>query len=244
LDIILYLGSGIIGTGHHYYWTAQPAINMALGSMFSALEVVPLTLLTVEAWKFKHLASVDGSMRNFSHYWAMMFLLAVGFWNFLGAGVFGFLINTPIVSYYEHATYLTSNHGHAALMGVYGMLAIAAVLFCARYLIKPDAWNDKLLMVSFWSLNIGLVLMLVLNIFPAGIIQMAASYNNGFWYARSYEFVHSSLFQSFTWLRVIGDAVFVLGGVLPLVFAILRGCFYLRSTEPAAPEAKVVEKIS
>src|SRR5262249_28873662 len=149
-----YLGSGIIGTGHHYYWTAQPAINMALGSMFSALEVVPLTLLTVEAWRFEKLAAVNGSIRNFSHYRAMMFLLAVGFWNFLGAGVFGFLINTPIVSYYEHATYLTSNHGHAALMGVYGMLAIAAVLFCARYLIKPDAWSDRLLRVSFWSLNV------------------------------------------------------------------------------------------
>src|SRR5262249_13261017 len=158
----------------------------------------------------------------------------------LGAGVFGFLINTPIVSYYEHATYLTSNHGHAALMGVYGMLAIAAVLFCARYLIKPDAWSDKLLQVSFWSLNVGLLLMLVLNIFPAGIIQMAASFNHGFWYARSYEFVHSQLFQSFTWMRVIGDVTFVVGGVLPLVWLVLRGCFYLRTSTAtftsAAPE--------
>lgn len=232
LDIILYLGSGIIGTGHHYYWTAQPAINMAFGAMFSALEVVPLTLLTVEAWKFRDLAKVNGSVRNFSHYWAMMFLLAVGFWNFLGAGVFGFLINTPIVSYYEHATYLTSNHGHAAMMGVYGMLAIAAVLFCARYLIKPDAWNDKMLCISFWSLNVGLILMLVLNIFPAGVIQMIASYQHGFWFARSYEFVHSQLFQSFTWLRIVGDLVFVVGGVLPLVYVILKGLFSLRISKP------------
>ena len=241
LDIILYLGSGIIGTGHHYYWTAQPAINMALGAMFSALEVVPLTLLTVEAWKFRDLAKVNGSVKNFSHYWAMMFLLAVGFWNFLGAGVFGFLINTPIVSYYEHATYLTSNHGHAAMMGVYGMLAIAAVLFCARYLIRPDAWNNTLLKISFWSLNLGLVLMLALNIFPAGIIQMIASYEHGFWYARSYEFVHSHLFQSFTWMRVIGDLVFVVGGVLPLVLLIVRGAFALRkSTDNAWPSSEVL----
>lgn len=237
VDIILYLGSGIVGIGHHYYWTAQPAINMALGSMISALEVVPLTLLTMEAWKFVHLAKVEGSIKNFSHYWAMMFLLAVGFWNFLGAGVFGFLINTPIVSYYEHATYLTSNHGHAALMGVYGMLAIAAILFCTRYMMTPDAWSNRLIGISFWCLNIGLLLMLVLNIFPAGVIQMVASFTHGFWYARSHEFIHSESFQLFTWLRVLGDLTFVVGGVLPLVFVVVRGMFHLRK---AAPETDVV----
>lgn len=238
VDIILYLGSGIVGIGHHYYWTAQPAINMALGSMMSALEVVPLTLLTMEAWKFVHLAKVEGSIKNFSHYWAMMFLIAVGFWNFLGAGVFGFLINTPIVSYYEHATYLTSNHGHAALMGVYGMLAIAAVLFCTRYLMTNDAWSNKLIGISFYCLNIGLLLMLVLNIFPAGVIQMVASFQHGFWYARSYEFIHASAFQIFTWLRIVGDMTFVVGGVLPLVFVIVRGLFHLRKArenETVAP---------
>ncbi len=239
VDIILYLGSGIIGIGHHYYWTAQPAINMALGSMMSALEVVPLTLLTMEAWKFVHLAKVEGSIKNFSHYWAMMFLIAVGFWNFLGAGVFGFLINTPIVSYYEHATYLTSNHGHAALMGVYGMLAVAAVLFCTRYLMTLDAWSDRLIGISFWCLNIGLLLMLVLNIFPAGVIQMIASFNQGFWYARSYEFIHSENFQLFTWLRVLGDLTFVVGGVLPLVFVVLRGLFHLRKA--TAPDVVASE---
>jgi Nitric oxide reductase large subunit len=228
VDIILYLGSGIVGIGHHYYWTAQPAINMALGSMMSALEVVPLTLLTMEAWKFVDLAKVEGSIKNFSHYWAMMFLISVGFWNFLGAGVFGFLINTPIVSYYEHATYLTSNHGHAALMGVYGMLAVAAILFCTRYLMTNDAWSNRLIGISFYCLNIGLLLMLVLNIFPAGVIQMVASFQHGFWYARSYEFIHAEAFQIFTWLRIAGDMTFVVGGVLPLVFVIVRGLFHLR----------------
>jgi len=228
IDIILYLGSGIVGIGHHYYWTAQPAINMALGSMISAWEVVPLTLLTMDAWKFVELAKVDGSIKNFSHYWAMMFLLAVGFWNFLGAGVFGFLVNTPIVSYYEHATYLTSNHGHAALMGVYGMLGVAAILFCTRYLMTDDAWSNKLAGISFWGLNVGLMLMIVLNIFPAGVIQMIASYEKGFWFARSYEFIHSDIFQTLTWLRVAGDITFVLVGVMPLVILVVRGMFYRR----------------
>ena len=234
VDIILYLGSGIVGIGHHYYWTAQPAINMALGSMVSALEVVPLTLLTMDAWKFIDLAKIEGTIKNFSHYWAMMFLIAVGFWNFLGAGVFGFLVNTPIVSYYEHATYLTSNHGHAAMMGVYGMLSVAAVLFSTRYLMTEDAWSNRLAALSFWGLNGGLLLMLILNIFPAGVIQMISSYQNGFWFARSYEFIHSPLFQTLTWLRIAGDLVFVLVGVLPLVLLVVRGMF---SRRPARKEA-------
>lgn len=233
VDIILYLGSGIVGIGHHYYWTAQPAINMALGSMISALEVVPLTLLTMEAWKFVDLAKVEGSIKNFSHYWAMMFLIAVGFWNFLGAGVFGFLVNTPIVSYYEHATYLTSNHGHAALMGVYGNLAVAAILFCTRYLMKEEVWSNKLAALSFWGLNVGLLLMVVLDIFPAGVIQMIASYQHGFWFARSYEFVHSQLFQTFTWLRIAGDVTFVCIGVLPLVYLVAKGILHLRPSADA-----------
>lgn len=236
IDIILYLGSGIVGIGHHYYWTAQPAINMALGSMVSALEVVPLTLLTMDAWKFIELAKVDGSIKNFSHYWAMMFLISVGFWNFLGAGVFGFLVNTPIVSYYEHATYLTSNHGHAAMMGVYGMLSVAAVLFSTRYLMTEDVWSNRLAGLSFWGLNLGLLLMLVLNIFPAGVIQMIASYQRGFWFARSPEFIHSNVFQTLTWMRVAGDLVFVCVGVLPLVWLVVRGMF---SRRPAR-----VEKVS
>ena len=78
------------------------------------------------------------SSRAFPHKWAVMFLIAVGFWNFLGAGVFGFLINLPIVSYYEIGTQFTANHGHGALMGVYGMLAMGFLVFVARYFIPQD----------------------------------------------------------------------------------------------------------
>jgi nitric oxide reductase large subunit len=87
---------------------------------------------------------------------AVMFLVAVGFWNFLGAGVFGFLINLPVVSYYEIGTALTANHGHAAMMGVYGMLAVGLALFCIRYLIPEKRWSDRAARLSFWSLNVGL----------------------------------------------------------------------------------------
>jgi nitric oxide reductase subunit B len=235
LDIILFLGSGMIGTGHHYYWTAQPAINLALGAFFSAMEVVPLLLLTLEAYDFAKLRSGEAGTKEgdgfFAHYWAIMFLIAVGFWNFLGAGVFGFLINLPIVSYYEHATYLTPNHGHAALMGVYGNLAIAALVFVLRFLVKPEHWSNGLLRVSFWSLQIGLMLMLLLDIFPVGIMEMVQSYTRGYWYARSPEFWNQPIVQTLTWARVAGDATFVLGGVLPLLYFTARSMFFLKKPE-------------
>ncbi len=139
LDILLYSAGGVIGTMHHLYFSGEPAEHMALGAVFSAAEVIPLTFLTVEAWSFLQLGARQESQSQtpFPHRWAVMFLVAVGFWNFLGAGVFGFLINLPIVSYYEIGTALTANHGHAAMMGVYGMLAVGLALFCLRYLI-PD----------------------------------------------------------------------------------------------------------
>lgn len=222
LDIILYLGSGMIGTAHHYYWTAQPAINLALGAVFSAMEVVPLVLLTLEAWDFIRLRydeSVIGVDPNvFPHKWTVMYLMAVGFWNFLGAGIFGFLINLPIVSYYEHATYLTSNHGHGALMGVYGNLALAAMAFCARITIRPERWSNRIWAVSFWCINLGLLAMLMLSIFPAGVYQLIESFKHGFWFARSPEFIQSAFFQKCTWARVLGDVLFVAGGTIPIMY--------------------------
>jgi nitric oxide reductase subunit B len=195
---------------------------MALGSVFSAMEVVPLVLLTLEAWQFIRLKQdrsvITVDPEEFPHKWAVMFLMAVGFWNFVGAGVFGFLINMPIVSYYEHATYLTSNHGHGALMGVYGNLALAALCFCARYTVDPARWNNRLWSVVFWSINFGLFFMPFFSIFPVGIYQMIQSFNHGFWYARSSATIHSPFFQYFTWARIVGDLLFVLGGTVPVVY--------------------------
>ena len=129
LDAILYFLGGLIGTGHHWYFTGQSNVNMALSAMFSVLEVVPLTLLTLDAWDFvratKGKVDVDGKPTRVPHKWTFYFLMAVGFWNFVGAGMLGFFINLPIVSYYEVGTQVTPTHGHAALMGVFGMLALA-----------------------------------------------------------------------------------------------------------------------
>jgi nitric oxide reductase subunit B len=225
LDAILFLGSGIIGTGHHWYWTGQSNITMALGAMFSALEVVPLTLLTLDAWDFIKLTggrcAVCGKKVAMPHKWAFYFLIAVGFWNFVGAGVFGFLINMPIVSYYEVGTMLTPNHGHAALMGVFGMLGLALLTFALRQVLKDRQWAgiEKYVRVGFWGLNVGLLLMVLITLFPGGILQLTDVLNNGYWHARSPEFLSGSLIRFVEWIRLVPDLVFGIAGVIPMLIA-------------------------
>ncbi|HET7084865.1 MAG TPA: cbb3-type cytochrome c oxidase subunit I [Rhizomicrobium sp.] len=224
LDAILYFGGGLIGTGHHWYWTGQTELNMAVSAVFSALEVVPLTLITLDAWDFVKVTRGDAGMVQ-RHRWTFYFLMAVGFWNFLGAGVFGFLINTPIVSYFEIGTILTPNHGHAAMMGVFGMLGIALMLFVLREVIAERAWPaaEKLVRISFWGLNIGLAMMLVFSLFPGGVLQVLDVIENGYWHARSMAYTASPLARSLEWARMPGDLVFIFAGVTPVVLAMALG---------------------
>lgn len=225
LDAILYLGSGIVGTGHHWYWTGQSNITMALAATFSAMEVVPLTLLTLDAWDFikvtRGKCDVCGQEVSVPHKWTFYFLMAVGFWNFVGAGVFGFLINLPIVSYFEVGTMLTPNHGHAALMGVFGMLAIGLVVFALRQVLTDAHWGrvEKYVRVSFWGLNGGLALMVAANLFPGGVLQLMDVLNNGYWHARGPEFLSKGTMHLMEWFRLPGDVVFLALGTIPLVVA-------------------------
>lgn len=233
---LLFLGTGLLGISHNFYWNAKPVATMALGSVFSTLQFVPLILLTVEAWRFKNMPrmSLDsyvngngGPKRNLSDFGMPIvfnFLIAVNFWNFFGAGVMGIIVNLPIMNYFEHGTYLTVNHGHAALMGVYGNISLAAMLFASRLLFKPGRWSQRLASFSFWSINLGLMLMVVLDLFPAGAIQFKAVLDNGFWYARSNDFITGTAFETLTWLRGIGASLFLFGGVIPLTwFIVSRG---------------------
>jgi nitric oxide reductase subunit B len=233
LDAILYSVGGVVGTMHHFYFSGGPAVHMALGAFFSAAEVIPLTFLTVEAWTFLHLGArqeVTGGAGQFPHRWAVLYLVAVGFWNFLGAGVFGFLINLPMVSYYEIGTQLTANHAHAAFAGVYVMLAMALLVFALRYLIRPEDWNDRLVGFSFWALNLGLVWMVFFNLFPLGVLQLGDSVANGYWHARSIDFFRErSLIE---WLRLPGDVLFI-AGVVPMVYLTARAAFRPRQAPVA-----------
>src|SRR5665648_853989 len=233
LDIILYSVGGVVGTMHHLYFSGTPAATMAMGAFFSAAEVIPLTLLTVEAWSFLRLGTAQGIGRGrFPHYWAVMFLVAVGFWNFLGAGVFGFLINLPIVSYYEIGTALTANHAHAAMMGVYGMLAAGLALFCLRYLMPESRWSERAAKTSFWSLNIGLAWMSFVSLFPLGVLQLYESVNEGYWEARTLQYLTSTTNTVLEWLRLPGDVLFIVGGALPLLWLTWRGVRYCRACGP------------
>ncbi len=224
---ILFLGTGLLGISHNFYWNAKPVATMALGSVFSTLQFVPLILLTVEAWRFKNMPKIavgdvdHKSIQNFGFPEVFKFLVAVNFWNFFGAGVLGIIINLPIMNYFEHGTYLTVNHAHAALMGVYGNISLAALLFASRLLIKNGRWNDRMVNFSFWSINAGLMLMVVLDLFPAGSIQFKAVVEQGLWFGRSHEFVDYGIFNSLTWMRGIGASVFFFGGVIPLTWFIV-----------------------
>lgn len=231
LDMVLYSAGGVIGTMHHVYFSGEPSIHMALGAFFSAAEVIPLTLLTLEAWTFLQLGAQQETKSKtlFPHYWAVMFLAAVGFWNFLGAGIFGFLINLPIVSYYEIGTALTPNHGHAAMMGVYGMLSVGLALFCLRYIIPEERWSDRAAKISFWSLNLGLAWMVFATLFPLGILQLYHSIAYGYYDARSLKFVGNPTNSLLEWLRLPGDTVFILGGTLPVLYLCWLGVRHMRT---------------
>jgi nitric oxide reductase subunit B len=240
LDVILYSAGGVIGTMHHLYFSGTPVEHMALGAVFSAGEVIPLTFLTVEAWSFLQLGSRQESRSSapFPHRWAVMFLVAVGFWNFLGAGIFGFLINLPIVSYYEIGTALTANHAHAAMMGVYGMLAVGLAMFSLRYLIPAEKWPEKLARLSFWSLNLGLAWMVFATLLPLGVLQLYHSVGTGYFEARSLGYLTTPGNRLLEWARLPGDVVFIAGGCLPFLWIAWLGVRHHRrgSTVYELPE--------
>lgn len=213
---IIFMLGGILGTAHHWYFSGTPTSTIAFGAMFSALEVVPLILIGFEAYgNYRHSRS-DSWLAKYK--WPILFFVAVAFWNMVGAGLFGFLINPPMTLYYIQGLNTTATHGHAALFGVYGMLALGLMLFCLRAMSNPKAWDDGLLKGAFWLLNIGLMMMLLMSLLPIGILQTIASVNEGLWYARSAEFLQQPLIHDLVWARVPGDIVFALGGLLIAVF--------------------------
>jgi len=238
-ETIVFLFGGILGTLHHLYWTGTPTSVIAVGAVFSALEVVPLTLIGLEAlqtWrKAKNVAWLG------AYKWVILSFVAVGFWNTVGAGLLGFAINPPASLYYVQGLNMTAAHGHAALFGVYGMLGIGLMLFCLRGLYERSLHADRFLEPAFWSLNIGLAMMVFLSLLPAGIYQAWASVSKGLWFARSPEIVHSPLMEALVWLRVPGDIVFAAGSVLLAVYA-LR--LLKRSAPQRAPAAALAAEAS
>ena len=216
LSATIFLSGGIIGTCHHLYFSGTPPVALAWGSVFSALEVVPLVLVGFDAMDDLRRSRTSPWVQRYK--WPIYFFVAVAFWNMVGAGLFGFMINPPIALYYMQGLNTTPLHGHAALFGVYGMLGIGLMLVCLRVLVPGKEWKDGLLKFSFWSLNGGLAAMCLLSLLPVGLMQTWASVDHGYWYARSSEFMQTDLMQWLRWLRVPGDTIFFLGAVALVLF--------------------------
>ncbi|RLC04430.1 MAG: nitric-oxide reductase large subunit [Deltaproteobacteria bacterium] len=221
--------SGIIGTAHHYYWYGGASFWIGWGAIFASMEPVPLITLVVRG--LMEYREVQKAGRTFSYKWPMYFLVAASFWNFLGAGIFGFLINLPIINFYEHGTYLTMHHGHVAMFGTYGMLSVALLLFSWRGLVDKAYWNDGILKVSFWGLNGGLFLMAFFTLLPVGAMQAWTSFREGLWVARSADFFERGPVVFLGTFRALPDTIIIVLGVLPLVYFLITTYPHLKATE-------------
>jgi len=211
----VFLAGGIIGTFHHLYFAGMPNSVLALGAVFSALEVVPLVLIGFEAWENIRLSRGSKDALWVTNYkWPIYFFVAVAFWNLVGAGLFGFFINPPIALYYMQGLNTTPVHGHTALFGVYGMLGLGLMLFCLRALRPGRAWKNKPVAISFWLINGGLMAMVLFSLLPIGLMQAWASVEYGTWYARSAEFLQTGLMNNLRWMRVLGDSAFAIGALI------------------------------
>jgi nitric oxide reductase subunit B len=235
LSATIFLAGGIIGTCHHLYFSGTPTVALAFGSVFSALEVVPLTMIAYPA--------LDDLRRGRltvwgQHYkWPIYFFVAVAFWNMVGAGLFGFMINPPIALYFMQGLNTTPLHGHAALFGVYGMLGIGLMLVCLRAMNPRVEWRENWLKYSFWMMNVGLFTMCVGSLLPVGLMQTWASVNRGYWFARSSEFLGSPIMQTLRWMRVPGDTTFALGAFILVAFVFTT---YSGTGEQPAPVRQTV----
>jgi len=213
----IFLSGGIIGTLHHLYFSGTSTYVLALGSVFSALEVVPLLFVGYEAVENYRISRQKEWIERYK--WPIYFFIAVAFWNLVGAGLFGFMINPPIALYYMQGLNTTPVHGHSALFGVYGMLGLGLTLFALRGMTN-NVWDTRLLKHSFWWINIGLFTMVVISLLPVGLMQTWASVKYGYWYARSAEFMQTDIMEVLRWLRAPGDTIFAIGAVMFVLFVI------------------------
>ncbi|WP_129116556.1 nitric-oxide reductase large subunit [Halegenticoccus tardaugens] len=206
------MGSGVIGVSHHYWWIGQPDVWVPLGSVFSTLELIPLVFILFEALnEYRALATSD---ETFPYTLPFMFIIASGFWNFVGAGVLGFFINLPLVNYYEHGTYLTVGHAHAAMFGAFGFLALGMATYMLRISTEQSAWTEKRLRWAFWLWNVGLATMVFVSVLPVGFLQLEVAFTESYAAARSLAFYNSELIQLLFWARFPGDTMLILGTVV------------------------------
>ncbi|HEY8563811.1 MAG TPA: nitric-oxide reductase large subunit [Pyrinomonadaceae bacterium] len=233
----IYLSGGIIGTLHHLYFAGTPTVALAFGAVFSALEIVPLVFVGYEALENIRHSKAQPWLAQYK--WVVYFFVAVAFWNLVGAGIFGFMINPPIALYYMQGLNTTAVHAHGALYGVYGTLGLALLLFCLRAMKPEQKWNTRLLGFAFWAINIGMMLEILLSLLPVGLLQTYQSVSVGYWSARSPEFMQTGLMQTLRWMRLWGDTVFAIGATAFVWFAV--DLMFRKPRAEAIPAGELVE---
>ena len=203
------LFSGILGTGHHYYWIGTPSYWQWIGSIFSSLEIVPffamMSFAFVMVWKGR---------RDHPNKAALLWSLGCATLAFFGAGVWGFLHTLHGVNYYTHGTQITAAHGHLAFFGAYACLNIAIMSYAMPILRGRDPYNQVLNMASFWLMSGGMVFMTFTLTF-AGTVQTHLQRVMGM----NFMEVQDQLWIFFA-MR-FGSGVVVLLGVLLFLYAIL-----------------------
>ncbi|HTO44356.1 MAG TPA: cbb3-type cytochrome c oxidase subunit I [Burkholderiales bacterium] len=152
IEVALVLGTGILGLGHHYFWIGTPAYWLAIGGLFSALEPLPLLGMVVHAVYDAGTHQMKTSNKP-AFYWVM----AEAFGNFIGAGVFGFMMTLPQINLFSHGTQWTVSHGHFAFWGAYACGVIAVIYIALQKARDADVLNGRAWKWSFALLNLGMI---------------------------------------------------------------------------------------
>jgi len=203
--ITLTLITGIIGTGHHYFWIGTPEYWQWWGSIFSALEPIPFFAMTVFAFNM-----VNRRRRDHPNKAAVLWALGTGVMAFLGAGVWGFLHTLAPVNYYTHGTQITAAHGHMAFYGAYVMVVLCMISYAMPILRGRAANSNKSQVTEMWAFWLMTIAMVFITLFltAAGILQV--------WLQRASEtplpfMVVQDKIAIFYWLREASGLVFIVG---------------------------------
>jgi len=215
--IAMTLITGIIGTGHHFFWIGTPEYWQWWGSIFSAMEPIPFFMMTVFAFNM-----VNRRRRDHPNKVAVLWALGTAVMAFLGAGVWGFLHTLAPINYYTHGTQITAAHGHMAFYGAYVMIVLTIISYAMPILRGQEAADPRAQVVEMWSFWLMTVSMVFITLFltAAGVLQV--------WMQRYTEMPESFMvvqekIEIFYWLRELAGVVFLLGLIVYVVSFFVKG---------------------